>query len=230
MTKKYDPLDILSNKKVLCADDDPYILKEMTEFLEVFFEEVVAVNDGEKALEESYEGSYDALIFDVSMPKMDGLEAIKNIREDNKNIPIIVLSAHTEQEYLWRAIELKITKYLTKPYNKDSLLKALELVALELVDYNPTMNITKDIVYDFSTKQIEKNKKIIQLSKNESRLFEYFVNNNNKVVSHDLLIDYMWDYNKPSKEALKALVKELRKKIDSSIIKNIYGLGYKCEI
>ncbi len=225
----YEILNVLSNKKVLCADDEPLILKELTEILELFFKEVVSVSDGEQALEEALEGSYDVLVFDVTMPKMDGLEVISKIRETNKNIQVIVLSAHTEQEYLWRAIDLKITKYLAKPYDKESFLKALELVSLELAEYNLTTNITDEISYDFRTQKIEKSGKTVSLTKSESRLLEYFLNNKNKIISYDELLDYMWDYNQPSKEALKALIKEIRKKTTSDFIKNVYGLGYKIE-
>ncbi|RXJ87134.1 response regulator transcription factor [Arcobacter sp. CECT 8985] len=226
----YSNLDILSDKKALCVDDDEGILKEIKETLEIFFFEVVGLSDGQKALNEINENHYDALFFDISMPNMDGLEAIKNIRKTNKKIPIIIISAHTDQEYLWRAVDLKITKYLTKPLIKNNLLTALEVVSLELVDYNPIFKLNDKIVYNFYTKQLQTNNKMIQLSKSESKLLEYFLKNINQVVTYDLIMDYLWDFDKSSKEAVKAIVKELRKKIGSDLIKNIYGLGYKCEV
>ncbi|QKF82593.1 response regulator transcription factor [Halarcobacter ebronensis] len=228
--KSNSRLDILSDKKVLCADDNEGILKEIIEILELFFKDVVGVNNGERALDEAKNNLYDVMIFDISMPNMDGLEAIKKIRKFNKKVPIIILSAHTDQEYLWRAVDLKITKYLTKPFIKEEILDALELVALELVDYNPTLSLNEHCFYDFSKKQLENENRVIPLSKSESRLLEYFFNNLNQVITYDLILDYMWDYDKPSKEAVKAIVKELRKKIGGDVIKNIYGLGYKCEI
>ena len=157
--KEFDELDILANKKVLCADDNSGILEEITEILEIFFEDVVGVNNGEKAFEEVNENSYDILIFDISMPIMDGLEAVKRIREKNKKIPVIILSAHTEQEYLWRAVDLKISKYLTKPINKKELIEALKIVAIELVDYNLSIKLTDELNYNFCTKAIEGKKK-----------------------------------------------------------------------
>ena len=228
--REFDELDILADKRVLCADDNSGILEEITEILDIFFEDVVGVSDGEKALEEATENFYDILIFDISMPIMDGLEAVKKIREKNKKIPVIILSAHTEQEYLWRAVDLKITKYLTKPFNKNELIEALRIVAIELVDYNLTIKLTDESNYNFCTKAIEGKKKTVQLSKSESRLLEYFLKNKNQVLTFDNILDYMWDYDKPTKEAVKAIVKELRKKIDGTFITNIYGLGYKCEI
>lgn len=228
--KDCDLLDILSNKKVLCADDEKGVLSNIVEILEIFFEKVTGVGDGEKALQEAQNNLYDVLIFDISMPNMDGLEAIKMIRKHNKKIPIIVLSAHTEQEYLWRAVNLKITRYLTKPFDKKILLKALEEVALELVNYKITVKLTDEMKYDFSTKLVTKGELVLKLSKSESRLLEYFLQRVNQIITYDSILDYMWEYEKPTKEAIKSIVKELRKKIDCKFIKNLYGVGYMCEI
>jgi len=228
--KDCDLLDILSNKKVLCADDEKGVLSNIVEILEIFFEKVTGVGDGEKALQEAQNNLYDVLIFDISMPNMDGLEAIKMIRKHNKKIPIIILSAHTEQEYLWRAVNLKITRYLTKPFDKKILLKALEEVALELVNYKITVKLTDEMKYDFSTKLVTKGELVLKLSKSESRLLEYFLQRVNQIITYDSILDYMWEYEKPTKEAIKSIVKELRKKIDCKFIKNLYGVGYMCEI
>ena len=223
-------LDILADKKVLCADDEKGVLSNIVEILEIFFQKVTGVSDGKKALQEAQNNQYDVLIFDISMPNMDGLEAIKIIRKQNKKIPIIILSAHTEQEYLWRAVDLKITKYLTKPFDKKILLKALEEISLELVDYKIQVKLFNEITYDFCTKLITRGEVILKLSKSESRLLEYFLQRTNQIITYNSILDYMWEYEKPTKEAIKSIVKELRKKINGKFIKNLYGVGYMCEI
>jgi DNA-binding response OmpR family regulator len=228
--KNCDVLDILADKKVLYAEDEDGIRKNVTEILELFFEKVVAVSDGLKATEEMMLSSYDVLIFDICMPHMDGLEAIKRIREKNKKIPIIILSAHTEQSYLWRAVELKISRYLTKPYDKDTLIDAFKVVALELVDNNLEIKLSSESTYNPCTKSVFYNDKIIILSKTESRLLEYLIKRANQSVSFDDIYDYIWEFETPSKEAIKALIKEIRKKIGKECIKNIYGIGYMLEI
>ncbi|MEA2017808.1 MAG: response regulator transcription factor [Campylobacterota bacterium] len=226
----FNTLDILSDKKVLYAEDEKGIRQNIVEVLELFFQKVVDVNDGLEALAEIGYSSYDVLMFDISMPNMDGLEAIKEIRKTNKKIPIIILSAHAEQEYLWKAVELKITKYLTKPYDKDTLVKALEQVSLELVDFNTKINLSKDCIYNPCAKIVCYGDEHIKLSKNESRLLEYFIKKENQTVTFDEIYDYIWEFEVPSKEAIKSIVKELRKKIGKDLIKNIYGTGYMLEI
>jgi DNA-binding response OmpR family regulator len=221
-----DLLDILSDKKVLYAEDDEGIAKNTIEILEFFFQKVVGVTNGEEALRELDNSSYDVLIFDVFMPKLDGIETIKRIRQTDKKIPIIVISAHTEQEYLWRAIELKITKYLPKPCYKDTLIKALEAVCLELADNKTEIKLYEQCIYNPYTKTIHINQKSNKLSMNESRLLEYFIKHPNQTVSYNSIYNYIWGIDTPSKEAIKFIIKELRKKIGKELIENIYGVGY----
>ena len=224
-------LDIFSNKKVLCVEDESCILNNIMESLELFFGKVVGAKDGLEALEEAKSNLYDVIMLDISIPHMDGLEVVKKIREFDKKIPIIILSAHTEQEYLWRAVELKITRYLLKPYDKNALIKALEDVAMELIGHSPMFQVTPLCKYDFCKKTICCQKgELIHLSKSESRLLDYFLKRPNQTITYEQIFDYMWEFEQPSKEALKSIVKELRKKIDNNFIKNLYGVGYLCEI
>ena len=225
-TDKVDLLDILSDKKVLYAEDDEGIAKNTIEILEFFFQKVVGITNGEEALKELEKSSYDVLIFDVFMPLLDGIETIRRIRKTDKKIPIIIISAHTEQEYLWRAIELKITKYLPKPCYKDTLIKALEAVCLELTDSKTEIKLYDKCIYNPYTKMIHINKKSSKLSINESRLLEYFIKYPSQVISYDNIYNYLWGIDTPSKEAIKFIIKELRRKIGKEIIENIYGVGY----
>ncbi len=226
----YNALDILSDKKVLYAEDEEGIRRNVAEILELFFEKVVAVSDGLEAMGEMTLSSYDILIFDICMPHLDGLEATRKIRQKDKKIPIIILSAHREEDYLWRAIELKITKYLTKPYDKDSLIDALQQAALELVDNNLDIKLKDGCTYNPCTKIACWGSGNIKLSKSESRLLEYFIKRANQTVTFDDIYDYIWEFEMPSKEAIKSLIKELRRKIGKECIQNIYGIGYMFEL
>lgn len=228
--QEYDILDVLSNKKVLCLEDEEAILRNICASLELFFAEVKGVTDGFDALELAIGGAYDVLVLDISVPNIDGLEIAKKVRAINQKIPIVILSSHVEQEYLWRAVELKITRYLAKPYDKKSFIKALEDVAFELVGRTPTIRLNDELEYDFGKKALYVNGEISHLSKSESKLLEYFLNNKNQTITYEQIFDYIWDYEQPTKEAIKTIVKELRRKLGKDVIKNLYGVGYLCEI
>ncbi len=224
-----DVLDILADKKVLYAEDEKGIRKHISEVLELFFDKVVSVEDGLEATYEMDVASYDVLMFDICMPRLDGLEALRKIRQKDKKIPIIILSAHTEEEYLWKAVELKISKYLVKPYDKQHLIEALKVVALELVDNNLEIKLKNGCIYNPVKKIVCEGSKNIQLTLKESRLLEYFIKRENQSVTFDDIGEYLWDMEIPTKEAIKSVVKELRKKIGKECIKNVYGIGYMLE-
>ena len=228
--EEQDLLNILSTKKVLCVEDEAYILDNIMESLELFFDRVDGAKDGIEALDAFERNQYDVVMLDISMPHMDGLEVAKRIRECDKNVVIVILSAHVEQEYLWRAVELKITRYLAKPYDKKMLLDALNDIAKDLVGESPYAPLTTTCRYNYCKKIIYNNDEVIHLSKSESKLLEYFIKRANQTITYDQLFDYMWDFEQPSKEAIKSIIKGLRKKIDNDFIKNLYGVGYICEI
>ncbi|MDD3343755.1 MAG: response regulator transcription factor [Sulfurospirillaceae bacterium] len=230
--KQTTTLDLLSDKVVLYAEDEAGIRNVVVEILEFYFHKVIAVKDGEEALEQFAITPPDVLIFDICLPKTDGLAVIQNIRKNHKNIPVIILSAHAGHEYLWRAVELKITKYLVKPFKKEDLEEALKLCCEELSSHQKSVTLSDTVVYHASKKVAIVNQCECKLSKSESRLLEYMIDNKNKVISFESIEAYLWGYDgdEHSKEAIKALVKELRKKLGKEVIKNIYGLGYSLEL
>ena len=225
-----DILDILANKKVLYAEDEKGIRKHISEVLELFFDTVVSVEDGLEATYEMDVNHYDVLMFDICMPHLDGLSAIKKIREKDKKIPIIILSAHAEKEYLWNAIELKISKYLVKPYDKHDLQEALKIVALELVDNQLEIPLKDGYIYNPVKKVVHYGQEEKQLTLKESRLLEYFISRLNQSITFDEIGEYLWDSEIPPKEAIKSVIKELRRKVGKACITNIYGIGYILEL
>jgi len=222
-----DLLDVLSDKIVLYAEDEPGIRRTITETLELFFMEVVAVADGQAVLDEMTLKHYDVLILDISMPHVDGLEAVQEIRKTDQQTPIIIISAHSTQEYLWRAVELKISKYLTKPHTKEDLTAALGQAALELTRHKRSpVSLGEACFYSPCKKCVFNHEKTVPLTPTESRLLEYMVGRENCAVSFDEIHDYLWGYEPHSKEAIKSLIKDLRKKVGSERIQSLYGIGY----
>ncbi|WP_320033685.1 response regulator transcription factor [Halarcobacter sp.] len=223
-------LDLLSNRKVLYAEDEEGIQNNVSKLLKLFFNNVITVSNGEDALDEYIINRPDVVILDICMPNIDGLEVVKKIRETNKKVPIIILSAYTDNEYLWRAVEQKICKYLTKPFNKAEFIEALKIVALELSDYSTQIKIG-DGFYDTCEKKFKTENKEIQLSINESKMMDLLLSKINQSISYDEICDYIWaDEEYHSKDAIKAIIKDLRKIIGKDSIKNIFAVGYKLEI
>lgn len=214
------------NIKVLYAEDEEGIRENISFVLSLLFKEVFVAKDGEEALELFEEKKPDLLIFDICMPKMDGIEVLNKIRKSNKAIPIIVLTAHTEETYLFRAIELNITRYLLKPFSKDALLDAIKTCILNLVKDQESAILGNGYVFDFINKNLLYEQNIINLSLHELKLLQVMSAQSQKIFSFEELIEEIWGWEIVTKEALKSLVKTLRKKLPSPLIKNIFGIGY----
>ena len=116
----------LEDLTILYAEDENGIQETVSDVLELYVNRVISAQDGQEALDlyKLYKPSI--LLLDICMPKKDGLEVLKEIRAHDISTPVIIMTAHTEQHYLMNAVELYITKYLVKPFDKNSLLSALD--------------------------------------------------------------------------------------------------------
>lgn len=220
----------LEDLTVLYAEDENGIQETVTEVLELYVDKVITASNGQEALElyESYKPSI--LLLDINMPHKDGLTALKEIRQKDINTPVIIMTAHTEKEYLMNAVELYITKYLVKPFDKDSLINALEsCVELLKQKTDDIIELTDEIKFNYTNQTVIKDNVEVTLNKKERLLLNLLINNKNKTLSYEEIEYHIWD-DAVSMDALKSLIKDLRKKTSKELIKNISKIGYKLEI
>lgn len=220
----------LEDLTVLYAEDENAILQTVTEVLELYVNKVITANDGAEAIElyEIYKPSI--LLLDINMPHKDGLSALKEIRQKDINIPVIIMTAHTEKEYLMNAVELYITKYLVKPFDKDALLDALNSCVELLQNKNDeVLYLNNEIKFNYTKQTIIKSDAEISLNKKERLLLNLLIENKNKVLSYESIEYHVWE-DPVSMDALKSLIKDLRKKTSKELIRNVSKVGYKLEI
>jgi len=125
----------MSSLTLLYAEDDPQSRKNYAFVLEEYFSTVYIAKDGREALDLYHEKKPDVLLLDISMPLINGLDVAKTVRKENKDIPIIMLTAHSEQDMLMRAVNLKLEEYLLKPINDKRLTQSLEKAIKEIRDH-----------------------------------------------------------------------------------------------
>lgn len=228
----HNPLALFERLSILYAEDEESLRKSVSQTLEIFFDKVIEARDGEEALELFFEHKPDILLLDICMPKCDGLQLLKEIRRSHKRVPVIIMSAYAEPTYFQQSIELNICKYLLKPFSKESFLDALKTCAEWMYEWGEGGLITvgNNLVYDPVSGMLLKEEEQFLLTKKERLLFEYLLRQKNRVISFEELEEAIWAEEGGSKEALKALVKELRKKLDKKSIENIFGIGYKLVI
>lgn len=220
---------LYKNIKILYAEDETGIRENISFVLSLFFKEVFVAKDGEEALCLFEEKTPDILIFDICMPKMDGIEVLQKIRQTNQEIPIIVLTAHTEQQYLFRAIELNITRYLLKPFFKDALLSAINECIIKLRKGQEIIQLNAYYSFDCMTNTLFFEGSSITLTLQELKLIQVLSKQPQKIFTFDELIEEIWGWEIVTKEALKSLIKSLRKKLAKPLIKNVFGVGYRVD-
>lgn len=218
-------LERLKPLTILYAEDDPAVKTNVAGYLELVFGEVVTAVTGTEAYERFEEGGIDVVLTDIDMPGMSGIDLAKKIRQHDQMTPIIIMTAHTKPEYLIDAVELNITRYLVKPFVGDALLAALEKSFSGAAE--GPQAITDELVYDVHEKQLLHGDAVIPLTVKESRLLELFLKHKNQLLSPEAIESCIWEDEFVTDSALRALIKNLRKKLPVDCIKNQVGLGYK---
>ncbi len=217
------------NLTILYVEDEELIRQNAVEYLSRICSKVLDAKDGFEALKIYEKQKPDIIISDIKMPRMNGLEMAKKIRTTDKTTPIIIATAHTETEYLLKAVELQLVKYLIKPITSAKLKEALSL-AHEHLSLNNIMTISKGKIYDTLNKTLIINEKIIKLTKNELLLLDLLVKNHQRAVTYQEIENLIWTNDGMSIDALRSLIRSLRKKLQGNFIENISGIGYRCRL
>lgn len=218
-----------SNLTLLYVEDDDIIRQNAVEYLSESFKEVFQAVDGQEALELYEALNPDIIMSDIEMPRLSGLEMAKKIRKQDKTIPIIITTAFTDTEYMLQAIELQLIKYIVKPINTKKLSHALTLL-MEHLNINNIITLDKEKYYDSLNKYFMVNSDIITLTKKELQLLDLLAKNHHRVVTYEEIETHIWYDDYMSMDALRALVRTLRKKLQGEYIENVSGFGYRLKV
>ncbi|MBU3014048.1 response regulator [Poseidonibacter lekithochrous] len=218
--------------KLLLVEDEKAIRENYVTYLKMLFSEVFEAEDGEKAYEIYKSKKPDILIIDINIPKLNGLELLEKIRENDHTTKAIILTAYTDKSFLLKATSLKLTKYLVKPVNRKELNETLELTVNELLKYNITtlkrIELVDNYSWDLEIKELMKHNTIVNLTNKEKVLLELLLSHKNRVFTYDEIYNYVWDFDEDiTLNGLKNIIKRIRKKLPDNIIQNIFNEGYK---
>ena len=217
--------------KILYVEDDDITRENGIEYLENYFENIYESKNGLDALKKFEEISPHIIITDIQMPKIDGLEFVKKVREKNKEVQIIILTAYSHKEYLLKAIELQLIKYLMKPIKEYELKEALDLCINNLeTSKTNIIKLNDHTIFDKYNHTLFVNNTLIKLRAKEIDLLTLLLDNKNRYVTYEEIENYVWKDFPMTKDALKTLVKYLKQKISKDIILNLTGVGYKINV
>lgn len=218
------------NLSLLYAEDDKALQNQYQKLFLKFFKDVYIANDGEEALFLYTLHKPKMMIFDINMPKIDGLTLTTMIRENDKESKILLLTASNHTSNLLSAIPLQLVDYLIKPVKVDTLMTILHKTTQEIL-YASLKKINSFHRYDFATQKLFEyqngTSKEIDLTKNEIKIIELFLNTQKPVVSIERICDAIWDDYSFSMTRLRSLINRLNGKLTHKLIISHYALGYK---
>ena len=225
MDEKYEIL--LNESSILLAEDEENVRESFKKVLLLYVNEVYTAKNGEEALEIYNKYHPNIIITDIKMPKLNGLELIKKIREKNHEIPIIVTSAYTDQDFLLESIKLSLIEYVVKPIKEKDLNRLLKECAQKLYEKSETViKLEENCAYDFDNKIFIYKNRSISLTQKEVEFFEILLAHRGNLVTKQDIEDKIYIYEEAPPSALKNLVFKLRKKLGTDIIKTVGKLGY----
>jgi len=221
-----------SDLTLLYVEDDTALREQFMRVLKPRFKEVYEASDGHQALELYAAYSLDMIIIDINLPYISGLEVIEQIRKSNENTPIVIMSAYSDQEKLFKAIKLGLSDYLIKPVPLKKLFTVLDSMALKYknkIESNNLIHLRNDYIWKKEEKELCYQEETIPLTKRERVLLECMMQQLNKVVTFNTIADLIWEDEEYSVvySSLSHLLKRLRKKFPEELIENIYGEGYR---
>lgn len=210
--------------KVLIADDEVSMLKILKAYFEKEQCEVITAKDGQEALEVFYDNKIDLAILDWMMPKIDGIEVCKKIKESS-NTKVLMLTAKSENEDEIDALNCGADEYIRKPFDP----RILIIRAKKLAGSNEVFKID-DLKIDFKTNKVYKEEEELNLTNKELQLLKCFISNKGVILSREKLLNLVWgmDYYGDDR-TVDTHIRRLRSKIGEEIITTHRGIGYSLE-
>lgn len=217
-------------KKLLLLEDDIALSDTIVDFFESLGYSITPVYDGNTAQEAIYESSFDLLLLDVNVPDINGFEILKSAREQGSTTPAVFITSLNSMSDLENGYDSGCDDYIRKPFALKELKLRVESILKRDFFHNNSdkVEIDADISYDTHSGVLRVDKDEIQLNNKEAKLLKLFLQNRDKLVTHESIYSALWYYDEEiSESALRTYIKNLRKYLGKEKIVSIKKLGYR---
>jgi two-component system copper resistance phosphate regulon response regulator CusR len=216
--------------RILVAEDEPRILAFVTRGLESEGFAVDAAADGVEALRCAHSAHYDVAVLDLLLPRIDGLAVLRDLRQHDPELPVVILSARSDLPTKLRGFELGANDYVVKPFSLDELIARIRVQlrhAAGLVDGHVVQ--AGRLALDLSRRQVRVDEDVIDLSDREFRLLRELGLHPGEVISRERLLAQVWGYHfDPRSNVVEVSMRRLRKKLgDRATIETVRHAGYR---
>ncbi len=217
--------------KILVVEDDKTVAQYVKRGLEEAGNHVDAAGDGEQGLSLASDGHYDLLVLDLRLPKLEGREVLRTLRDRGVAMPVLVLTAQDNVDYKVQALRMGADDYVTKPFALEELLARVEALGRRPKAIAPPVLKVADLTLDTGSRDVRRGHKPIDLTPKEYAVLEYLMRHQGRVMPRTLITEYAWDYHfDPGTNIVDVVITRLRKKIDSGrepkLIHTVRGVGY----
>ena len=216
--------------RVLIVEDDAAIGQVLQRSLQLEGYEVALAPDGVAALERAYDFEPDAVILDLGLPRLDGIDVAKRIRKDS-DVPILMLTAREGLEARVAGLDAGADDYLVKPFERQELLARLRAMLRRTPPRGAEWLSVADLRLNSAQRQAFRGDREVELTQREFELLEYLMRNERLVVSRDQLLEDVWGYISPGEtNTVDVFVSNLRRKLESEgeprLLHTVRGAGY----
>lgn len=217
--------------KILLVEDEEMLNSITAKFLRAEDMVVDTCLNGEEALETLSHSTYDVVVMDIMMPVMDGITALKKIREREITTPILLLTAKDTVQDKVNGLNAGADDYLAKPFEFEELIARIYALGRRSAGAVSNDLVVGPVTINVASRTVKVNGVDVTLTQKEFNLLYFLASNENVVVSRQQILDYVWDYDyAPASNLIDVYIKDLRKKIDASsddkLIQTVRGVGY----
>ncbi len=216
--------------QILVVEDDRNTHKVICEFLKEGGYTVTSAYDGEEAVTLFYKRRFDLVVLDIMLPKKSGMEVLQEIRSLS-DTPVIMLTALGDEYTQIKSFDLQADEYVTKPFSPIVLVKRVSALLRRSHPIHKTTVCFEDISADFSAYSVTKNGEPISLTTKEIEILKVLIENQGIVLSRMQILDAVWGFDSDiSDRIVDTHIKNLRKKLDCTVIHTVKGIGYRFEV
>lgn len=218
-------------KKILVVEDEKDIQNIIKAFLENAEYKVETADDGLDAVNLIQKNNYDLILLDIMLPKIDGFTICEMIRK-NSNVPIIILTALTDEESQLKGFDKLADDYITKPFSMPVLLKHIEAIFRRTNNSNENTSILKykNITLNTENYEVYVDNQKVTLTFREYEILKLFLENQGKVFTRDNILNSIWNYDYFGDDKIvNTHIKNIRKKLGYEYIETVRGVGYKID-
>jgi two-component system OmpR family response regulator/two-component system copper resistance phosphate regulon response regulator CusR len=217
--------------KLLVVEDDPVMGKSLSKGLVEAGHECTWVKDGRRGLDEARSQQFDAIVLDLLLPEVPGMDVLRRLRAEGVRTPVILLTALGSIEERVRGLHAGADDYVVKPFALPELMARLEAVCRRSVDRPPAVMTAGDLSLDLTTRRVHKGDVEVSLTPTEFSILEMLIRHAGQVVTRKMLCEHLWETDwEGTTNVIEVHINRIRKKLDDddapSSIQTVRGRGY----